>query len=440
LTEPAPRGQPPGHWRARARRLRGARSTAIASRLLWPIAYPAAWLWRRTWLRSTRVVAVTGSYGKSSTAAAAAAALATPFSCDIPNYGAFLARTLLLHRRRRLPLVVEVGISRPGQMRGYARMLRPDVVILTALGADHVKAFGSRERLAREKAILAEAVRPGGLVVVNGDDPGCRKVAATLAARAVRVGFAAGCEWRLDQASVNWPTSEVRLSSSENSVALRLRWLGQDLARCAALGAVAALASGVAPANVAERLAGLDPLPGRLELLATASGARLLCDTMKASWETMESALRLLGQFSDHRRVAVLGAIEDLQSQQGAAFRELGRRAGAVAHRIVVVGARTDFERVRSGVRKLNPPTVLENQPNVAAAAAALRDELRPGTVILIKGRHSQKLERIAFLLRGESVDCQLVLCPLRGLRCALCPHLRPSTLRPSPALERISS
>ena len=403
------------------------RRRAVGSRLAWPIAYPAAWVWRRLVLRRTRVVAVTGSLGKTSTAAAAAAAAGAPFDPNAANYGSFLAAAVLRCRPRRRWLVVEVAISRPGQMRAYARLLRPDVVILTGIGGEHLSVFGSLEALAREKAILPLAVRRRGLVVVNADDERCLAIGERAAARVVRVGFAAGSDWRIEQASLDWPRgTSLRLAGPAGGLALSTRWVGRDLARCAALAAAASLEAGGDVAAVIARLADLSPIPWRQEPMPLPGGAWLLCDAWKGSWRSMQSALGVLQGIASWRRVAVLGAIEEPEGGEAAAYRRYGRLAAASAQRLLFVGTRAEYRHFRAGVGQAGPAApALEHCAAAAAAAAALRDELQGGTVILVKGRQRQKLGRVAILLRGETVDCRLRLCPARGLRCELCSRLR---------------
>jgi UDP-N-acetylmuramoyl-tripeptide--D-alanyl-D-alanine ligase len=447
-------GQPPSRlprsWLVsaclRAWRTLAFRRPAVGAALAWPIVYPAAWAWRRLALRRTRVIAVTGSVGKTSTTAAAAAAAGAPFDPDAANYGSFLAAAVLRCRPRQRCLVVEVGISRPGQMRAYARLLRPDVVILTAVGGEHLAPFGSIEALAREKAILPLAVGRRGLVVVNADDERCGAIGAQAVARVVRVGFAAGSDWRIEQARVDWPRgTSLRLAGPAGELAFPLRWIGRDLARCAAFGVAAGLAAdgagGDGPA-VAARLAALSPLPWRHEPMPLPGGAWLLCDAWKATWPSLQSALGVLQGIVSWRRIAVLGGIEEPEGSQTVAYRRYGRLAAAAAQRILFVGAVTDYRRFGAGVRQAGPAApALERCADAAAAAASLRGELRPGTVILVKGRHSEKLGRVALLLRGETVDCGLRRCPARGLRCELCSRLRvadPAMSRPGLGDERM--
>jgi UDP-N-acetylmuramoyl-tripeptide--D-alanyl-D-alanine ligase len=424
-------------WRRRLSRaweLARVRPWTFLSAVAWPLAYPAAWLWRRTWLRGTRLVAVTGSLGKTSTTAASAAVLGVPFDPHSRNFGSFLALAVLRHRPRDRPLVLEVGISRRGQMRRYARLLRPDAVLLTAVAEDHSQGLGGIAGVAAEKARLAHAVPPGGLLVVNGDDPRCRAIAADAAsaagANAVRVGFAADCEWRIDSVRVDFPRgTHVGLAGPDRGLEITSPWIGEGLARSAAAAAAVGAASGLGYDTVRERLAGLRSIPERLEAVQLPAGAWLLCDSWKATWETIESALHELGRLAGWRRIAVLGNIDEVHGAQTQAYLQYARLAATVAERIVYIG--DGFEKFLRGTRQAGlAPDRLQGCRDVHQAAAALRAELVPGTVILIKGSHRQKLGRIKLLLQDEAVSCDLRVCPRTGLSCTLCPHLNEKTLR----------
>ncbi|HEY0554413.1 MAG TPA: Mur ligase family protein [Thermoanaerobaculia bacterium] len=414
-------------WRKRLDRivdLARFRPRTFLGALIWPLAAPAAWVWRRTWLRGTRLIAVTGSLGKTSTTAAVAAVLGVPFDPDSRNFGSFLALAVLRHRPRRQPLVLEVGISRRGQMKRYARLLRPDVVVLTAVAADHSHGLGGIEGVAAEKALLAHAVRPGGLLVVNGDDPRCLAIAASAQARVLRVGFGEDCDWWIEDVQVDFPRgSRLRLAGPNGELEVASPWIGDGLARCAALAAAVGIDSGIGWDTVRERLAGLRAAPERLEIVPLPAEVWLLCDSWKSTWDTIESALDVLGSLASQRRIAVLGNIDELQGAQTQAYLEYGRLAATVAERILYVGE--GFEKFQRGTRQAEmPPDRVQGYRDVHQAAAALRTELAPGTVVLVKGGHRQKLGRIRFLLQGEAVGCTLRICPRTGLSCRLCPHL----------------
>ena len=367
-----------------------------------------------------------GSFGKTSTTAATAAVLGVPFDPHSRNFGSFLALAVLRHHPRDRPLVLEVGISRRGQMRRYARLLRPDAVLLTAVAEDHFQGLGGIEGVAAEKAHLAHAVQSGGLLVINGDDPRCRAIGDAAAANVVRgLGFATDCEWRIDSMRVEFPRgTDVGLAGRERSLEITPPWIGEGLARCTAAAVAVGAASGLGDDTVRERLAGLCPIPERLETVALPAGAWLLCDSWKSTWVTMESALHELGRIAGWRRIAVLGNLDEVRpGTQTRVYLEYARLAATVAERIVYIG--DGFEKFLRGTRQAGlAPDRIQGCRDIHQAAAALRAELAPGTVILVKGSHRQKLGRIKFLLRGEAVSCDLRLCPRTGLSCTLCSHL----------------
>jgi UDP-N-acetylmuramyl pentapeptide synthase len=181
--------------------------------------------------------------------------------------------------------------------------------------------------------------------------------------------------------------------------------------------------SGVGYDTVRERLAGLRAAPERLEMVALPGGAWLLCDSWKSTWDTIESALHELGRLVGRRRIAVLGNIDEMHGAQTQIYLEYGQLAATAADRILYVG--DGLEKFLRGTRQAGmAPDRVQGCRDVHQAAEALRSELAPGTVILVKGSHRQKLGRIRFLLQGETVRCDLRACPRTGLSCRLCPHL----------------
>src|SRR6201999_626482 len=167
-------------------------------------------------------------------------------------------------------------------------------VVLTAVAEDHAQGLGGIEGVAAEKARLAHAVRPGGLLVINGDDPRCLAIgnsAACAHAHVVRVGFGEDCEWRVAGVDVDFPRgSRIRIAGPGGDLEIAPPWIGGELARCAALAVAVGVDSGVGYDTVRERLAGLRAAPERLEAVPLPSEAWLLCDSWKSTWDTIESA------------------------------------------------------------------------------------------------------------------------------------------------------
>ena len=173
---------------------------------LWPALSRLARLHRRTAVRNTRVVAVTGSYGKSTTARAVAAALAAPAHPDMSlNAWSSVARAVLRIRPWQRHAVIEVGISGPGQMLRYADMVAPDVTVVTSIGSEHHPTMPTLAHTRAEKAHLVRALRSSGTAILNGDDPNVAWMATLAPGRTVTFGLGAGCDVRATDVHLDWP-------------------------------------------------------------------------------------------------------------------------------------------------------------------------------------------------------------------------------------------
>jgi len=390
--------------------------------LTWPLLRPAAWLWRRTLLRPVSVVAVTGSFGKTSTARAVAAALALDPGHLSRNFRSHLARALLASRRDAAHLVLEVGISRAGQMRPYARMLRPDIVVLTSIGSEHRSSLGSLERTRDEKAELVVALRRGGVAVANGDDPRTLEAAARHRGHVLTCGFGAACDFRAEAVTLDWPqgTRFVAVTPAGRHE-VRLRLFGEHGVRAALAALAVASVRGIPLDAAIARLAGISPAPARLEPMRLASGAWLLRDDRKSARETWDAALDLLAAVPATRRFLVAGDVTEPVGRQTEVYRELGRRAAEVAGRILYIGH--GYASFASGARQagLAREAVL-SCADVASVSACLERELAAGDVVLLKGRPNDKLERIALRLTGRTVGCSLRHCNAITVDCESCP------------------
>jgi UDP-N-acetylmuramoyl-tripeptide--D-alanyl-D-alanine ligase len=391
--------------------------------LAWPWLRALGWLWRRVGLRRTRLVAVTGSFGKTTTVRAVRTALGLPTNRHLRNSRSFLALALLGTSPRIDRLVLEVGISRPRQMRTFARLLRPDVAVVTSIGSEHLLSLGTLEQTTVEKGRLVEALPPGGLAILNGDDPRARSLAARSPARCVTVGFEPHNDYRAEQVELDWPTgTRFRLAGPGFRRPITVGLLGAAQLRSVLIAVAVGVELGEPLDRLFERLAELRPTPGRLQPEPLPSGAWLLRDDFKSTFETYQVACDLLARIPG-RRIAVLGDITEPGGHQRARYRELGALLGPLVERVVYVGGQPQAlfsSLVRAGVARER----LTHCDTVQEAAALLAPELRAGDVALLKGRSTDRIERIALLLQGRSVACELKLCRAQAADCTSCPML----------------
>ena len=138
----------------------------------WPVLRRVASLYRRTLVRNTCVVAVVGSFGKSTTMRAVTAALGRKIHPRAElNAKSEVALAVLRIRRSDRHAVIEVGIDAPGKTLGYARVVRPNVTVATSVGSEHNRSLKTLEVTRSEKAEMVRILPASGLAVLNGDDP-----------------------------------------------------------------------------------------------------------------------------------------------------------------------------------------------------------------------------------------------------------------------------
>jgi UDP-N-acetylmuramoyl-tripeptide--D-alanyl-D-alanine ligase len=390
-----------------------------------PVTSRVARLYRRLFLRKTHVVAVVGSLGKTTTTRAVMAALGGGPDPKVEwNAGATVPLCLFAIRPSQKTGVLEVGINGPGQMTPIMRIAQPDLVVVTSIASEHNRAFQSLEATREEKANAVRCLPPNGVAVLNRDDPNVFWMAGHTRARVVTFGFGEGSHVRASDARIVWPGGtrfRLHVAGEEREVTVRL--LGRHMVRAALAAVAVALEEGHRLDDILPRLAELRPTPGRLALRPLPNGAMLLADDFKGAVESIHAALDVLEEIPAERKIVVMGPIAEPTGAKLAQHREVGRRIGRVAQLAVTVGG---YKEYKSGLRQGGLPAecVHDAGSSYAKAVEILKPELRPGDVVLVKGRGDQSLERIGLALEGRAVRCALIKCQLHMTRCESCSML----------------
>jgi len=392
----------------------------------WPILSCLASIHRRTLARSTRVVAVVGSYGKSTTMRATAAALKAPFSrLSLRNSWSFVAGALLRIRPHHRHAVIEVGIDGVGQMVTYARMIRPDIVVVTSIGSEHNRSLGSLEVTRQEKSEMVRILSPSGTAILNGDDPNVVWMKPNTRARVVTFGLAETNDIHGSDIILDWPNgTKFKLHAYGESRDMTIKLIGRHMV-CTILSAIAvALTEGFPLNQIIPSLENLSPTPGRLEPIKLPYGAFILRDDFKSSLETFDSAFDAFSEIPARRRVVVLGEISEPPGSQGPIYRKIGEQIAKIASQAIFVGG--SFQRYAAGARRggLSSHLLMDAGRSVLKVVETLRGDLGPGDVVLIKGRDTQRLDRITLALTGRTVRCDISSCNARAVRCEQCPML----------------
>lgn len=362
-----------------------------------------------------RIVAVTGSVGKTGTKEALRLAL----SSSGPTYAS--AGGLNNHWGAPLSLarlppeagygVFELGMNHPGEIASLIRLVRPHIAVITTVEPVHLGFFPSVEAIADAKAEIFLGLEPGGAAVLNRDNPHYARLAAaakrTGAVEILGFGTHPEAAARLVDCVLDSRGSTVEAVISGSTLRFRVpvpgrHWVMNTLAVLAA-----AQAAGAAVDRAAEALAQLQALPGRgrRHQLAWRSGTLTVIDeSYNASPPSMRAALAVLAATepgTGARRVAVLGDMLELGDASEHLHRELAEPvATAEVDRVFLIGEAIAalHEVLPEGKRG-----GLWRSPE--EAMPALLRFLEPGDVVTVKGSRGVRVSRVVELLRAQSAQ-----------------------------------
>jgi UDP-N-acetylmuramoyl-tripeptide--D-alanyl-D-alanine ligase len=389
-------------------------------------------------LTGTTFVAVTGSWAKSTTVRLIAAALAelgpvSPLAEEGRSQGLKVTKAILGTRRRHGSCVYELAAYGPGTLDEILWAFEPEVGVVTGIGFDHANVFEDREAIAGEKTKLVAALPPGGVAVLNADDPRVLAMAAATTARVVLYGLSTEAEVRAEEVSAHFPErlSFVAVAGGRR-VPVQTRLCGR-LWLTAALAALAtAKALGVPLEAAAERLAMVEPSHRKLSVLETPSGAIFLRDDYKATWGTVPPALEVLGSAQAGRRVAVLGYLHNYSPEPvEVVYEELAREARRNADLVLMVGPNAKYGlRARSS----DGDDTIHAFSTTAEVTVFLRELLAPGDLVLVEASQlGHGLERVS-LAQVMPVACWVPFCKRNLLKsCDSCRRLTRGSRRSAP-------
>lgn len=406
-----------------------------AKRVAELVAAASALVWR-AFLRRPTVVAITGSVGKTTAKDCLTAILSaqgtTVGTIGNNNGRGGIPQTVLRARPWHRFVIVEIGIDRPGYMIRSALVVRPDVAVVLRVAAVHSREFGTLEKTASEKAKIFRFLGRSGVAVLNGDDPRVAAMAARLRCRVVRFGSAPEHDVRLEQATSAWPSRlELRVSSGDRSWLVKTRLLGTHWAT-SVLGALAAAhACGVSLDDAGKALEHVEPFTGRMQPIELPGGVTIVRDDFSAAALTVDAAFDFLRSAKAGRRILVMSDCSDFGANYRHRHRYIAERAAECADAAIFIGEKSDFT-ARNAIRFGMVPESVCSFLSLREAAEYLKPQLRPGDLVLLKGRVSDHLARFSYALRGE-VACSRQTCSKRML-CDRCPELgfRPICIAPA--------
>lgn len=362
------------------------------------------------------IVGVTGSSGKTSTKDLIAAVLA-PLGEVVAPPGSFNNElghpwTVLRAGQSTDFLVLEMSARHPGNIAALARIAPPSIAAVLNVGTAHLGEFGSREAIATTKSELPQAVPASGVVILNADDPVVAAMAATTAARVVRVGRAAEADVRAENVTLDpLARASFTLHRGPDRVPVSLAVHGDHQVSNALTAAAIALECGATLDQIATALGAASPASRhRMQVSTRADGVTVINDAYNANPDSMSAGLKALAWMGrqgppQSRTWAVLGEMAELGDDSITEHDRIGRLAVRLdVSRLVVVGSGRPMSAMLHGaVMEGSWGSEATPVADADAALALLRLELRPGDVVLVKASNSAGLGALADTLAGDA-------------------------------------
>ncbi len=343
-----------------------------------------------------KVIAITGSNGKTTTKDFVAAALANRFQVTKTdgnfNNHVGLPQTILAANREDEIAVWEIGMNHPGEIAALAKLAAPDAAIITNVGAAHIEFMGSREAIAAEKGALAEALGPAGTLILNADDAFSEAIAKRTRAKIIQVGIENGSV-RATEITQSGTGSEFTILEGAHRCRAQLPVPGIHMVQNALLAVAAGRAFGLSLEECAKGLASTPLTKARLQI-KDIGGIQFIDDSYNANPDSMKAALRTLMELdADGRRIAVLGEMGELGSESETGHREVGEAAAALQiDELIAVGT------AGAAIARAAKKAGLEKSLAVGSASEAaelLENTAAPGDLVLVKGSRTARMERV---------------------------------------------
>ncbi len=359
-----------------------------------------------------KIVAVTGSVGKTSTKEALRLAFAADAEthASAASYNNHWGVPLSL---ARLPVaakyaVFEIGMNHAGEITPLAQLVRPHVAVVTTIEPVHLEYFGTLEKIADAKAEIFSGVAPGGAAVLNRDNGQFQRLAAAASAagvaRTVSFGEHKDADARLTRYSLQPESSTVEARVLGHDVTYMLGAPGLHLVRNSLAVLATAVLAGADLALAALALNELKPAAGRgtrVRLTVPGGNALLIDESYNANPASMSAAIALLGQAPlgpSGRRIAVLGDMLELGREGPAMHRDLAGPIEAAKVDLVFCSGpqmRSLWEALPSNHRGGYAETAAALEPAVLGA-------IRNGDAVMVKGSLGSKMGPIVRALESQ--------------------------------------
>lgn len=316
--------------------------------------------------------------------------------------------------RKKYPewLVLEVGADRPGDIKKIAKWLKPDIVVITKFAKVpvHIEYFKSKEEVVAEKGNLVSALKHDGTLVLNSDDADVFAFKNKVTNKIITYGMMGDAEMRATNYSVYYNEKDKKPFGVYYKVEYRgnclpvkiIGTLGQNNIYSSLAALAVGVSLGLNLVELAENLSGFIPSKGRMNLVAGAKNTVIIDDTYNSSPVALSSALQTLKDIkTKNRKIAVLGDMMELGKHTSEEHKQAGILAATSCDILVTVGLRSRVMAESAIDAGLDEDNVLQFD-NSSEAGEYIKNIIKDGDIILVKGSQSTRMERVVKEIMAE--------------------------------------
>ncbi|WNB90489.1 UDP-N-acetylmuramoyl-tripeptide--D-alanyl-D-alanine ligase [Bacillus sp. NEB1478] len=340
------------------------------------------------------VVAVTGSNGKTTTKDMIESVSSTTFKTfkTQGNYNNHigLPLTILGMEEGTEVLILEMGMSNFNEISLLSKLAEPDAAIVTNIGESHLEQLGSREGIAKAKLEIADGLKPGGLLIIDGDEPLLSHVKGE---NVLKVGF--GDSTTLKLVDMQTDQEGVSFSLEEGTTVYRIPMLGKHNIKNAAYAIAVGHYLNIEENKIKEGLERLKVTAMRLEMKKGKNGTLLINDAYNASPTSMIAALATLAELNDfNTKAAVLGDMYELGSNEEEMHRNIAEHIDESINYIIALGQKGAWIADELKKRKVKGVEITHYLTK-EEAVKPIQQLLSENTAILFKASRGMALETL---------------------------------------------
>lgn len=357
--------------------------------------------WREK--HSCRVIAVTGSSGKTTTKELIAKILSRKYNClsteGNMNNNIGVSLTMMRLKESHQVAIIELGMNHKGEIAQLTSIVKPMIGIITNIGKAHIGLLGSVNHIIEAKAELLEGMGPEGLAILNRDDPYYYILAERCKNGIITVGESNKADLIIQNIELNPREGKTKVvfKVKGKMFSLTLPVLGRFIAHDLLIAVAVAMEFDCSQEEIEAGIAQFNSIPNRMDHHIV-EGVHILDDSYNANPESMHFALRTLFECKGSgRSMAILGDMLELGSQSECLHRQLGQWLGhnRKVDFLITFGSQTKImaeEAIKTGYPSKRVWSVERHEDASRLAGSLLKD----GDWVLIKGSRQMRLDKIS--------------------------------------------